>query len=87
MAKGDRNGDMISFERARAITQTLFSLQEPWRGRFLTVVARMAQGHETAEVAPNREQVVEWLARDPSLCQDVSCLVRSWLGRSDLLMN
>lgn len=87
MTKGDQNSDMISFERAQAITKVLFSLQEPWRERFLSVVARMAQGHNTVEAIPQREQVVQWLAQDSCLCQYVSCLVRSWLGCSDLYPN
>lgn len=80
MKKGDWDDDMVRLKHAQAMTHELFSLQEPWRERFLVVVAGMAQGNGPAATIPSRDQVQQWLTQDADLCHDVACLVRSWSG-------
>ncbi len=84
MIKGDRNSEMVRLEQAQATTRALFSLREPWRERFLSLVASMALGRSAALTNPTPEQVQQWLFQDSELCREVACLVRSWSGHSVL---
>lgn len=65
--------------RAELLAESLFSLGEPWRERFLTFVARQATRQAWDGRAPTREEVVHWLGSD-GMCQTVALLLRKWHG-------
>ena len=61
-------------DEANRVTEQVFALREPWRGRFLDYIALYAQnGH----AAVDRKRVNAWL-RDPNLRTMVEALLRAW---------
>jgi hypothetical protein len=68
-----------TFTQAEQLTENLFSLTDPWRGRFLTFVAQRALGPTWNGQLPTKEQVTTWLGQD-SLCQTVTMLFTTWEG-------
>jgi hypothetical protein len=62
---------------ADVLAENLFSLQEPWRDRFLTLVAKRAVGWSWDGPPPTRDQVRTWLA-NTGLCQAVAMLLDAW---------
>jgi hypothetical protein len=60
------------------LIEDLYALREPWRGRFLNLVAHLATGGQGDGCAPGREQVVNWLWADPRLCREVKLLLDAW---------
>lgn len=71
----------IVTKRAESLTEALFSLEEPWRSRFLTLVAKQAtrwtwEGTWSGHV-PTREEVASWLD-DRGLCRSVTTLLYAW---------
>ena len=80
--------------RATSLTQTdvliraLFSLEEPWRSRFLDLVANLATNSTWDGRPPTREEVTAWLSADLDLYREVKLLLDAWLrpkpdGRQD----
>jgi len=63
-----------------SLTETLFSLKEPWQGRFLSYVFHRATS-ETMwnRQPPTREDVTNWLGENPGLCQDMRYMLHAWL--------
>ena len=58
----------------------MFSLEEPWRGRFLELVVSMAASKTTTTQRgrPTQREVANWLDTNPSLYQDIRYLLNSW---------
>ena len=65
--------------RDEVVTESLFSLQEPWRARFLTFVAKQAVGWSWDGPPPTRDEVKVWL-NNASLCHTVTRLIETWEG-------
>ena len=53
--------------RADSLTGGLFSLADPWQGRFLTFVAQQALGKEWDGNLPTEEEVAGWLYKREGL--------------------
>lgn len=62
-----------------SLTEALFALDEPWRGRFLAFVATRAKWAECRQ-EPTPEEVTAWFAADPSLRRRISLLLYLWQG-------
>ncbi|MFQ6100188.1 MAG: ImmA/IrrE family metallo-endopeptidase [Anaerolineae bacterium] len=62
------------------LTEALFSLKEPWRGRFLDLVANRATNGAGGRQLPTREEVTTWLSGNPGLYQDVRYMLDAWQG-------
>jgi len=62
-------------ERVKALTEALFSLDEPWRGRFLDLVAKQATRWKWDGRQPEREEVTAWLGASPGLYQEMTLLL------------
>jgi len=61
------------------LTEAMFSLDEPWRGRFLDLVANLATGEMwDGGRRPGREEVTTWLGTDYGLYQEMMMLVDAW---------
>ncbi len=67
-------------ERVKALTEALFSLDEPWRGRFLDLVAKQATRWRWDGRQPEREEITAWLGASPGLYQEVTLLLNAWQG-------
>jgi hypothetical protein len=63
-----------------SLTEDLFSLDEPWRGRFLNLVVTRAKMWAEDRPLPTPEEVSAWFAADPSLRRRISLLLYLWQG-------
>ena len=63
------------------LTDELYALDEPWRSRFLTLIASIAAGHGHSGRIPDRRQVTTWLRQDVALQQQVRQMLKTWGGR------
>jgi hypothetical protein len=63
-----------------SLTQALFSLAEPWRARFLNLVADSATNWQWNGLPPTRDQVKDWLTGCPALFRQVRTLLDTWQG-------
>ena len=70
--------------KAELLATALFSLEEPWRGRFLELVAKSALHCAQDKRQPTQEEVTTWLAARPTLCQWVGLLLNKWRNPGDL---
>lgn len=61
-----------------AIVQNLYALDEPWRSRFLTLVAQKANDWHWNGREPDHEEVVSWLLENLTLQREVDHLLRNW---------
>ena len=65
---------------AKEVADALLALDEPWRSRFLHVVANMATGWSwNGRGEPTREELEEWLD-DLELRLQVTYMLRAWIG-------
>jgi hypothetical protein len=62
----------------QSLTQALFSLDEPWRGRFLSLVANYATKWVWDGQQPTCEEVAAWLETNPPLYRWVRLLLYRW---------
>ena len=60
------------------LVDDLYSLSEPWRGRFLQLVAERATGGAWNGRRPTREELATWLGTDLGLYREVLLLLRAW---------
>jgi hypothetical protein len=63
--------------RAEALATTLYSLEEPWRSRFLTLVANMSTEWTWSGHLPQRHEIVDWLG-DRSVYYATRTMLQSW---------
>jgi len=61
------------------LVEVLFSVEEPWRSRFLDLTANLATGWTWDGQQPNKARVETWLRADPDLDRKVRVMVRAWL--------
>jgi len=63
------------------VVDALLALDEPWRSRFLHLVANTATGWTwNGRGEPTREELEAWL-KDLGLRLEVTALLRAWTGR------
>ena len=60
------------------LADALFSLNDPWRDRFLGFVARQATNKVCSRQLPIQEEVITWLTGNPGLYQDVKYMLHTW---------
>jgi hypothetical protein len=74
--------DMLQRQRdSEQTVDSLLSLEEPWRERFLTYIAQAAVAGQWDGHLPGREEVMFWLHNDPYLRQRVGRLLWIWIGQ------
>ncbi len=61
-----------------SLAKALFSLKEPWQGRFLDLVANLATNSMRGKRKPTQEEVVTWLGADQGLYRDMKLLLDVW---------
>lgn len=62
------------------LARNIDSMDEPWRGRFLTLVANYATKWAWDGNQPTQEEVTAWLRSNPALYQWVRSLISVWQG-------
>jgi len=73
-----REAKVVPSRRAITLAEQLFALQEPWRSRFLELVASRARA---GNGSPSREDVAGWL-ENHSLYEQVHAMLTTWCRRS-----
>jgi hypothetical protein len=68
---------------AESLVDDLFYLEEPWRGRFLDLVANLATSWAWCGQCPTRDEMVAWLCADLGLYQHVRDLLDAWWRPTD----
>jgi hypothetical protein len=63
-------------DRAVKVADGVLSLTEPWRSRFVELIARYA-GVEDAAGSASREDIVAWL-EDEDLNEKIRLMLRTW---------
>jgi hypothetical protein len=65
------------------LADNLFSLTDPWKGRFLAFVAQRAMGQSWNGQLPSEQEVTNWLNKE-GLYQAVTLMLQSWHGEIPL---
>ena len=76
-----RQEGMMMHESIDSLIDDLFSLDEPWRGRFLMLVADRATHGAWNQRLPQPLEVKAWLDEDTGLYRQVSLMLKIW-GRA-----
>ncbi len=76
-----RQEGVTMHESIDSLVEDLFSLDEPWRGRFLILVADRATHGSWSQRLPQPWEVKAWLDEDTGLYRQVSLMLKIW-GRS-----
>jgi len=63
--------------RIEVLTDDRFSMDEPWRSRFLELVANEATGWRWEGRPPTREEVAIWL-NDGELHRKITQILNAW---------
>jgi hypothetical protein len=71
-------GRIVVGEKVDRLTDALFSLDEPWQGRFLNLVANLATRWAWNGTRPTKEEITTWLGAELSLYQEVNMLLNAW---------
>jgi hypothetical protein len=61
-----------------SLADALYALEEPWRGRFLSLVAEMATSGGWNEKRPRRDDIVSWLSTNHALFRQTERLLDAW---------
>jgi hypothetical protein len=69
---------VVAGAKAESLAEALFSLDEPWRGRFLELVASLATRQAGGKRQPTWQEVTAWLGTRPALYQRVKLLLSVW---------
>jgi hypothetical protein len=70
---------MVEFRAADSLAEALFSLPEPWRGRFLIFLADRATRWAWNGRTPTRKEVADWLG-DDHLYEALALMLYTWQG-------
>ena len=70
---------LVMQERTEKLAETLFSLDEPWRSRFLHLIAEQATGWTWNGQLPTQAEVATWLG-DWELYKRVKLQLNVWQG-------
>ena len=71
----------------QSLTRALFSLDEPWRCRFLDLVTNMAVSRSKRQQQPTKREVANWLNTNPSLYQDIRYMLNAWRRSWNVWLN
>lgn len=63
-----------------SLAKAMFSLEEPWQGRFLDLVTKMTVSKTRRRERPTLEEVAAWLNADPGLRIDMRYMLNAWRG-------
>jgi hypothetical protein len=71
------NHTRAASKRAELLAECLFSLQDPWRDRFLVFAAQQALGQAWDGRLPTERELTSWLDRD-NLRRTILLMLRRW---------
>jgi hypothetical protein len=62
------------------LIEEIYALEEPWRTRFLVLIAELATGRRWWGQPPSRSTTEAWLTEYAWLQNQVSQMLESWAG-------
>jgi hypothetical protein len=62
------------------LVEDLYALEEPWRTRFLVLIAKLATGRQWDNHTPSRSTTEAWLAEHAWLQKQVAQMLDAWVG-------
>ena len=62
------------------LIEVLYTLDEPWRERFLILAANLATGWRWGEDEPGQAELAAWLGENLILQRVILRLLRRWIG-------
>ena len=65
--------------RESQLVRDLYSLEEPWRTRFLVLIANLATKQGWHGGVPNPNQVAFWLEADTDLERQMAQMLQEWV--------
>ncbi len=71
----------VEISQAAWVTERVYALDEPWRSRFLELIASYAQIKQP-DTAPSRDEVVGWLG-DEHLNEQIRLMLHTWTHRTN----
>jgi len=71
-------GRIVLRQDIERLVDALYSLGEPWRSRFLDLVANRATGGAWRGRQPAREDLLIWFGTDLRLYREVALLLQTW---------
>jgi hypothetical protein len=60
------------------LVDELYALEEPWRTRFLELIAKLATGQQWDNQTPNRDTTQAWLLENKKLRNQISQMLKTW---------
>ncbi len=61
------------------LVDDLYALEEPWRTRFLLLIAKLATGQQWNDHMPSRSTTEAWLAERAWLQRQVAQMLDAWV--------
>ena len=71
----------VEMSQAVVVANRVYALDEPWRSRFLKLIASYALIAE-ANATPSRAEVLTWLG-DEQLNEQIRLMLHTWTHRSN----
>jgi hypothetical protein len=62
------------------LVEDIYALEEPWRTRFLILIAKLATGRQWNDHEPSRSTTEAWLAEHAWLQKQISQMLDAWVG-------
>lgn len=78
---------LFPFVDCRAVVEVLFSLQEPWRERFMVWLANLSANTQAGwsgnavwnnDHEPDQTEIFDWLKIHPSQCRKLKQMLKTW---------
>ena len=60
------------------LVEDLYALEEPWRSRFLELIAQLATGRQWDSQTPSRSMTETWLLENKQLRNQVAQMLKTW---------
>jgi hypothetical protein len=62
------------------LVEELYALEEPWRTRFLILIAKLATGRQWNDHTPSRSATEAWLEEHAWLQKQIAQMLDTWSG-------
>jgi hypothetical protein len=63
-----------------SLVDDLYALDEPWRTRFLILIAKLATGQQWDDQPPSRSTTEAWLKEHAWLQRQITYMLETWVG-------
>ena len=60
------------------LVEDLYALEEPWRTRFLELIAKLATGQQWGNQTPSRNMTEAWLLENKQLRNQIAQMLKTW---------